>query len=188
MAELFTLDELDQILRAERPDNIGVSAVDGLVAALIAGPATIAPPLWLEPIVGKQALSEPEGTETRKLLDTLIAHYEHIEATLEKRPRRYRPQFMSDGPKVVTEAWSVGFIMGISLGQGAWTQVLLSPLRDTMAPILACCEPGRALLLGYPPVMISKIQDGAHYHIGDAVIALHAVGRRLKQSAARRRR
>lgn len=99
MADLFTLDELDQILRAERHDNIGVSAVDGLVAALIAGPATVAPKVWLVPIVGEKAVSAPEGTPTRKVVDTLIAHYEQVETTLEKRPRRYVPSSCGTGTR-----------------------------------------------------------------------------------------
>ena len=188
MADLYTLDELDQILRAERHDNIGVSAVDGLVAALIAGPATIASNVWLVPVVGEKAVSAPEGTPTRKVVDTLIAHYEQVRTTLEKRPRRYVPQFMRDGDEVVTYAWSVGFMMGIGFDQAAWTQVILSPLRDTMAPILACSEPGQAMLLDYPPAMIQKIQADAHHHIGDAVVALHGTCRRLKQPTGKRKR
>ena len=39
--ELYSLDELDAVLREDgRSGYVGVSAIDGLVAALVAGPAT----------------------------------------------------------------------------------------------------------------------------------------------------
>jgi hypothetical protein len=50
-------------------------------------------------------------------------------------------------------------MMAFGFGQAAWMQVILSPLRDTMAPILACSEPGQAMLLDYPPAMIQKFQS-----------------------------
>jgi len=79
-------------------------------------------------------------------------------------------------------------MMGIGFDQAAWTQVILSPLRDTMAPILACNEPGEAMLPDYPPAMIQKIQAQAHHHIGDAVAAIHGTCRRQKQPTGKRKR
>ena len=52
---LFTYDEADIILRADgQSDFVGINAIDGLIAAVAAGPAFIEPPEWLPQIFGKR--------------------------------------------------------------------------------------------------------------------------------------
>ncbi|RRI01752.1 hypothetical protein EH240_13990 [Mesorhizobium tamadayense] len=45
---VYRYDELDQILRGDGHGGyVGVSAIDGLIAALVAGPARLKPGAWL---------------------------------------------------------------------------------------------------------------------------------------------
>jgi uncharacterized protein len=47
----FTYDELDEIFRGDGQNNfIGLSTIDGLIAALVAGPAVVPEAWWLPEI------------------------------------------------------------------------------------------------------------------------------------------
>ena len=44
----FTYDELDELFRGDgRNDYIGLSAIDGMIAALVAGPVVVPKEEWL---------------------------------------------------------------------------------------------------------------------------------------------
>ena len=52
---LFTYDEADVILRGDgHSDFVGINAVDGLIAAVAAGPAFIPTHEWLPQVFGKR--------------------------------------------------------------------------------------------------------------------------------------
>jgi uncharacterized protein len=52
-AEIYSYDELDQILRGDgRSDFVGISAIDGLIAAVVAGPVRPQANEWLPLIFG----------------------------------------------------------------------------------------------------------------------------------------
>ena len=54
----ITYDHLDELLRGDgRGGYVGLSAIDGLIAAVVAGPVQIEPATWLPPIVS--AMSAP---------------------------------------------------------------------------------------------------------------------------------
>ena len=53
MADAFTYAELDEILRGSgRSGAIGMSAIDGLIAALVAAPSFVHPDEWVPLVFG----------------------------------------------------------------------------------------------------------------------------------------
>ena len=58
--ELFSYDEADAILRLDGAnDYVGISAIDGLIASVVAGPAAMEPSVWLPEVFGKTPLQTP---------------------------------------------------------------------------------------------------------------------------------
>ena len=50
----FSYDELDELLRGDGDnDFIGLSSIDGMIAALVAGPAVVPPAEWLPACSGR---------------------------------------------------------------------------------------------------------------------------------------
>ena len=63
MTDAFTYAELDEILRADgHADAIGMSAIDGLIAALVAAPSFVHPKEWIPLIFGGRQPPLHEGT------------------------------------------------------------------------------------------------------------------------------
>jgi len=57
----FTYTELDEILRGTgHTGAIGMSAIDGLIAALVAAPSFVHPDEWIPLIFGKRSLRTVE--------------------------------------------------------------------------------------------------------------------------------
>jgi yecA family protein len=169
--ELYTLDELDEILREDgRSGYVGVSAIDGLIAALVAGPVVVAPETWLPLIFAGKIPDAPEGTSVRRVVDTVLAHQTSVETTLALRPRSYSPIFMHHLGAMIVEDWVIGFMMGFSIAPDAWMPILLSPTRLKLKPIFAAHELGQGFLPDVSKSELSSIQATAHHNIPAATV------------------
>ena len=70
----LSYQELDLILRgAGDEDLVGISAVDGLIAAVIAGPAFIERDKWLQPIIGDRGITAAaRAVETKLFVQSIM--------------------------------------------------------------------------------------------------------------------
>lgn len=189
-AEIYSYDELDQILRGDgRKDFVGISAIDGLIAAVVAGPVQPQANEWLPLIFGG---SLPEGspdTVGRRAIDTILHRRNEVLTAIESRPNTYRPLFMNHAGQVITRDWCVGFMLGVgTFEREAWLPILLSGGRQILQPILACTDHGRTLLPDVEADTIEQLRDAAHQHIGDAVVRLYAHNHRKRGRRQRRSR
>jgi yecA family protein len=140
----FTYDELDAILRgAGRPGGfVGMSAIDGLIAALVAAPAFVHPEEWVPLIFGGRRPQAGEGSTEYRAIQTIFQRYNEVSEILANRPAAYRPIFMidRDGSFVLVD-WAAGFMLGVGLRQEPWASCfLLTEHRRLLAPILVFCE------------------------------------------------
>lgn len=181
--ELYTLDELDAVLREDgRSGYVGVSAIDGLIAALVAGPATVAPEIWLPLIFAGRMPDAPEGTPVQRIVDTIRAHHASVVTTLAIRPREYTPMFMNHLGVVIIEDWVTGFMTGFSLDPDAWMPIILSPTRHKLRPIFAAHELGQGFLPDVSQSELSSIQATAHHNIPAATAELYKATRKLRRA------
>jgi uncharacterized protein YecA (UPF0149 family) len=80
--DLFSYDEADAILRLDgRNDYVGISAIDGLIAAVVAGPAALEPSAWLSEVFGKTPL-QTAGTPEHRLMRTVLHRHDEVRAIL----------------------------------------------------------------------------------------------------------
>jgi yecA family protein len=192
---LFSYDEADEILRGDgRSGFIGMSAIDGLMASVVAGPAYIPPDDWRPQVLGETPVNVP-GTPQQRLWQTILHHHDEVVEVLAKRPETYIPMFMHDEGRVVIDDWAIGFMLGMGMRGKAWTNIIVSSFRPILAPILSVNDAGRKMMPDISAADLDRTKATAHDHIADAVIALyrhcaksHSASRRLAKLRTGRRR
>ena len=183
---LFTYDEADVILRGDgHSDFVGINAIDGLIAAVAAGPAFIPTHEWLPQVFGKRMPMKEPGTPEHRLVQTILHRHDEVVEILAHRPEAYLPLLMNAEGRAVMTDWSIGFLLGVGMRSNAWRSLMISDFGMTLAPILSVNPMGRDLLLGVSEAEIERIAATAHETIAGAVVALcrHCAGGR---SASRR--
>jgi yecA family protein len=169
----YTYDELDEILRGKGDDDtVGMSLIDGLIAALVAGPVFVHPEEWLPLIFNGRVPNGLAGTPENLAVNTIFNRYNEVSAILADHPKAYRPIFMFDADHLVVDHWAVGFMRGITLRVQEWTEVLLTDMRLTLAPIFLSHDMGTGFLPDMPKAEQLRRRTTAHQHIADAVVAL----------------
>jgi hypothetical protein len=80
--------------------------------------------------------------------------------------------FMNHEGRVIVSDWAAGFMLIVAKRPDAWTKIMLTDTRKTLAPVFASHELGVPFLLDIPTAEIDKLRAVAHYYIADAVVAL----------------
>ena len=175
----FTYDELDAILRGTGGHDgaIGMSAIDGLIAALVAAPAFVHPDEWVPLIFGGRRPRMDEGSLEERAVRTVFNRYNEVSTTLAELPHTYRPIFMIDQDgSVVARDWAVGFMLGIGLRSQEWAdRILLTEHRSLLTPILVYHDLGDGLLPEMPPAEKHRRRATAYQKIPQAVAAIRAI-------------
>lgn len=169
-------DELDQRLRGDgHNDYVGMSAIDGLLAAVVAGPVAVAPAVWLPNVFGGTIpQTKPDSIEER-LVNTVLNRHDQVDHLLANAPGDYYPIFMQDNGKTIVDAWAIGFALGLGLGGEAWAPILLETPKPVITPIMAVNPQLAKMLFRLSPQEKRKVRATAHFHIRAAVTQLYAV-------------
>jgi uncharacterized protein len=124
---LFSYDEVDEILRLDgHNDYVGISAIDGLIAAVVAVPVHIEPAGWLPQIFAGSMPNTVPGTPSHRLVQTILHRHDEVAEILHQRPATNQPMFMNHEGAVITEHWAIGFMLGVGLRPNAWAPIFLS--------------------------------------------------------------
>jgi yecA family protein len=175
-------DELDERLRGDgRNDYVGMSAIDGLVTAVVAGPATVAPAVWLPNVFGGTIPQTKPGSLEERLVNTVLNRHDEVDHLLANAPGNYYPIFMHDKGKTIVDAWAIGFGLGLGLGGEAWAPILLATPKPIITPIMAVNPQLAKILFRLSPKERRKIRATAHLHIRAAVTQLYAVTRAARR-------
>ena len=177
VTEAFAHAELDEILRgAGHTGAIGMSAIDGLIAALVAAPSFVHPDEWVPLIFGGRQPQLLENSPEFRAVKTIFNRYNEVSETLADQPQAYRPIFMVDDGSIVARDWAVGFMLGIGLRSAEWAKcILLTKHRQLLIPILVYCEGNLDLLPEMPTAEKRQRQVTAHEQIAQAVAATRAI-------------
>jgi yecA family protein len=189
MTDAFTYAELDKILRGSgHSDAIGISAIDGLTAALVAAPGFVHPDEWVPLVFGGHQPPLDENSPELRVVKTIFNRYNEVSDILADRPQAYRPIFMvDDDGSIVVRDWAVGFALGIGLRAKEWGKhILLTEHRQALAPILVYCEGELDLLPDMPATQKRRRQATAHSEIAQAVATARAICNPHRAAEARR--
>ena len=189
MTNAFTYSELDEILRGSgHSGTIGMSAIDGLIAALVAAPSFVHPDEWVPLVFGGRQPPLDEDSPELRVVKTIFNRYNEVSDILADQPQAYRPIFMvDDDGNIVVRDWAVGFALGIGLRAKEWGKhILLTEQRRALVPILVYCEGELDLLPDMPTAEKRRRQATAHAGIAQAVAAARAVCNPHRAAEARR--
>jgi len=189
MTDAFTYAELDKILRGSgHSDAIGMSAIDGLIAALVVAPSFVHPDEWVPLVFGGHQPPLDENSPELRVVKTIFNRYNEVSDILADRPQAYRPMFMvDDDGSIVVRDWAVGFALGIGLRAKEWgNHILLTEHRQALAPILVYCEGELDLLPDMPATQKRRRQATAHSEIAQAVATARAICNPHRAAEARR--
>ena len=189
MRDAFTYTELDEILRGTGHSGaIGMSAIDGLIAALIAAPSFVHPEEWMPLIFGGRQPPLDENSPELRAVKTIFNRYNEVSDILAGQPQAYRPIFMlDDDGSIVARDWAIGFALGIALRPKEWGEsILLTKHRQVLIPILVYCEGELDLLPDMTAAEKHRRQANAHEQIAQAVASARDICNPYRAAEARR--
>jgi len=117
-------EQLDALLSALGPQAMDVARLEGLLTALVAGPADVTAASWL-PLVWGGAAGNAEAEAL------VLRHHAYMREWLHKDPASFEPIYECGGSWTV-DAWCAGFLDGVQLDSEAW-----APLRASQPALLA---------------------------------------------------
>ena len=182
----LSLEELELWLASDHAPAKGgwnVSAVDGLIAGIVAGPEPVEPEEWTRLIFGARPLGPDGGAALQAVLD----RHDAVTKILAKVPASYAPLFMrTDEGVVLAQDWAAGFLAAVRLRLEAWRPLLeATETGGLLLPILIHIPaPGVEGHIAELPASARQHLAEAYHHIPTAVAALHDLRHR---SAAERR-
>jgi uncharacterized protein len=152
------------------PRATSLSMLDGAVAAVVAGPVSMASEEWVCPLLGVDPDAFNHDTEEFSAIAATLMRHNAISETLSTRPESFEPLFVrSPDGEVDPQPWCMGFYAVMKLRLLVWWR-LLSPNSTEhlmLRPILIHCidDAGRPLLpparhtLGTLPVAQNAWRD-----------------------------
>nr|WP_315395498.1 UPF0149 family protein [uncultured Duganella sp.] len=113
-------DQLDDLLRDLGEQSMDVSALEGLLTALVVGPRPLAPAQWLPAVWGGAPAAD---TDLAVHTGLVMRHFEYMRKWMAQDPGSFEPIYECGGAWSA-EAWTAGFETGMGLDAEGW-----APLR-----------------------------------------------------------
>ena len=112
------------------PQATSLSMLDGAVASVVAGPASMNPEEWVCPLLGVDPDAFNHDTEEFSAIAATLIRHNAISNTLSTKPESFEPLFLRrpDG-EVDARSWCMGFYAVMKLRLLAWSR-LLNPTRQ----------------------------------------------------------
>jgi uncharacterized protein len=123
------LAELGALLASDRarPGCLGLSALDGFLAAVLAGPERVSPEEWLPMVWGEGEPAWADRDEAWRAFEAIRARHDQVARQLEEDPDAYAPIFRTLHDGTVTAAdWARGFLVGVGLRPSLWDALTAS--------------------------------------------------------------
>jgi uncharacterized protein len=139
------LDRLAEFLRKSKGGPaMNIEEVDGLFAALIAGPEVVPPSEYLPEVFGGEMSDTCEFTgldEANDILGLIMRHWNVIAATLH-RGDVHLPLLLEDDKGVCQGSdWARGFMRGVDMRRAAWAELFTDEEQcGWMIPVLMLCH------------------------------------------------
>jgi uncharacterized protein len=140
----FLLDRVDENILTDDMDEgiFDISTLDGFLTAIISGPITIPPSVWLPSLWGDfEPVWESEEAFS-EILTLLLRHMNGIIQTLMDYPDDFEPLYMEriveDKTYIIVDEWCEGYHRGVELTSEHW--LANEEITVLLAPIYAFTE------------------------------------------------
>lgn len=138
----FLLDRIDDDADAINKDEgiLDVSELDGLLTAVVSGPVTIPPSLWIPQVWGDFEPAWEDEQDIRDVMTLLMRHMNSIAVMLMEQPADFEPLFLERALQgktyTIVDEWCEGYMRGVALAAEQWG-LDTSEMRRLLAPIAA---------------------------------------------------
>jgi uncharacterized protein len=117
-------DELADWLMRRRTGITDVIELEGFLTALVIGPNTVSPTLWLPKVWGGRTPKFKDIAEVNRFVALVMGLYNDIAFTFDQAPQTFRPTFYESRVKgrrvVIVDEWCFGFLKGMRLDARGW--------------------------------------------------------------------
>ena len=136
----FLLDRIDEDTVTEGMDEgiLGLSELDGFLAAVVSGPSAIQPSQWLPVVWGDFEPEWESDEDAQKVIMLMIDIMNSTSSTLMESPKEFKPLFEIrevDGKQYsIVDEWCEGYMRGVAITQELWDsaglemKILLTPI------------------------------------------------------------
>jgi uncharacterized protein len=117
-------DELAAWLMRRRTGITDVVELEGFLTALVIGPNTVSPALWLPKVWGGRTPKFKDLAEMNRFVALVMGLYNDIALTFDQAPQTFRPTFYESRVErrrvVIVDEWCFGFLKGMRLDARGW--------------------------------------------------------------------
>jgi uncharacterized protein len=101
-----------------------IVTLEGFLTAMVIGPNTISPMLWLPKVWGKGKPQFQDLEELNRFVALVMGLYNEIVACFEQDPGAFEPSFyewpLNDKTVIIVDEWCDGFIKGMRMDSEGW--------------------------------------------------------------------
>jgi uncharacterized protein len=115
---------LDEWLARRSTGITDIVELEGFLTAIVIGPNTLLPTLWLPKVWGGKQPRFKDLDELNAFVALVMGYYNDIVAWFEQEPERFEPTFYErkvEGKRIlIVDEWCFGFLKGMRLDASAW--------------------------------------------------------------------
>jgi yecA family protein len=138
---IFSDDDFEQLeawLQRRRTGIFDIVVLEGFLTAVVIGPNTISPMLWLPKVWGKGKPQFKDLEELNRFVALVMGLYNEIAGCFEQDPAAFKPSFyerpLNDETVIIVDEWCEGFIKGMRVDTEGW-KPLKRERRDLLKPM-----------------------------------------------------
>jgi uncharacterized protein len=117
-------DELADWLLRRGKGILDVVELEGFLTAIVIGPITLSPNLWLPKVWGRGPPHFKDLTELNRFVALVLGLYNEVVECFEHDPAAFEPSFyeqpLNDQRIIIVDEWCMGFLKGMRLDAPAW--------------------------------------------------------------------
>jgi len=140
--EDFLLGRIDEETETQGLDEgvFCISELDGLLTAIVSGPAVISPSQWLPQVWGDFEPEFENAEAFQHVMSLMMRHMNNIAAMLMEQPQDFEPLFLertvNSEIHTIVDEWCEGYMRGVALAAEQWDLQNLD-MKILIAPITA---------------------------------------------------
>lgn len=140
-------EELEAFLEASEPEQgMAIDAIDGMLAAVVCGPAEVKPSEWLAAVWNHTVPEYADKEQAARVMETLMKWYNNVASDIDAGI--YHPMMAvwevegSTEEVEYPEDWCLGFMEGMKFHSAAWESRARNDfeLMDMLQPIMNVAE------------------------------------------------
>jgi uncharacterized protein len=117
-------EHLDAWLRKRGKGICEIVTLEGFLTAILIGPNTISPDLWLPRVWGKGKPQFKDLQELNRFVGLVMGFYNELAGCFAQDPGSFEPSFyerpLNDKTVIIVEEWCDGFVKGMRMDSEGW--------------------------------------------------------------------